>query len=73
MYSRCPQNLDRGSREKDWTVSIQRNEQKKVIEKKIDRIISQVTDGSAWHGFWRIQRHPVNDHPGLIDNSACFK
>lgn len=47
MYSLCPQNLDRGSREKDRTVSFQRNEQKKAIEKKIDRIISQVADGSA--------------------------
>lgn len=32
---------------KDRTISFQRGEQRKVVEKKIDRIIYQVSDGSV--------------------------
>lgn len=58
MYEVCFLRAKMGElRGKDRTISFQRGEQRKVVEKKIDRIIYQVSDGSVWHIFWRIQRH----------------
>jgi hypothetical protein len=43
---------------------------KRDTRKQIGRIINQVLDGSDWLIFWRIQKHTMNNHTGLIDDNA---
>ena len=59
MYSLCPQNLDRGSREKDRTVSFQRNEQKKAIEKAACCVVPTIGHSGKGKSMKRLKRSAV--------------